>query len=159
MARTTGKDHCERKVIDDIAQFGWHCVHIIAEGSKGPYSFTVGLFETYRHPELIIFGLPSKVAHQILCIAADQAKCGNPIDLSQPTSALLNDYSCCFAEVSNTHYDNYVGYCIWYYEGKTFPLHQVIWPSRARLYPWHPEASVEFRETQPVIAESASQTH
>jgi hypothetical protein len=60
----------EQKVIDDIADFGWHCVNTLAEDEHVAYSFTVGLFQSYGHPELIIFGLPSQVAHQVLAIAA-----------------------------------------------------------------------------------------
>jgi hypothetical protein len=156
MVRSAGEDESERKVIDDIAKFGWHCVHILAEGDRPEYSFTVGLFQTYKYPELIIFGLPSKVSHQILGVAADAAKSGHPLDLTQPTDALINNYSCCLAEVPTSEYHEHVGFCRWYYLGNGFPLYQIIWPSRAGLFPWHPEASSAFRATQPVIALTAS---
>jgi hypothetical protein len=64
MVRKTADDQSEQKVLDDIETFGWHCVHIMAEGEFPEYSFTVGLFHTYEHPELIIFGLHSEVAHK-----------------------------------------------------------------------------------------------
>jgi hypothetical protein len=62
MVRNIGKDASERKVLEDIAEYGWHCVNIFAEDDLPPYSFTVGVFDTYKHPELIIFGLPREVA-------------------------------------------------------------------------------------------------
>jgi hypothetical protein len=92
MVRTAGEDAPEQKVIDDIAKYGWHCVNILAEGDDGPFSFTVGLFHTYKHPELIIFGLPSSVAHQVLQVAVDAIHDGKPIDMSQPTDELLEGY-------------------------------------------------------------------
>ena len=156
MVRTIGEDESEQKVIDDIADFGWHCVHIIAEEDLPEYSFTVGLFQTYKHPELIIFGLPSKVSHQILGIVADAVKTGQPFDLAQPTDALISNYSCCFAQVPTSEYHEHVGYCRWYYRGNDFPLYQIVWPSRAGLFPWHPQAAPEFRAAQPVIAIAAS---
>jgi hypothetical protein len=158
MVRTIAEDASEQKVIDDITEFGWHCVHIMADDEHVQYSFTVGLFHTYGHPELIIFGLSSDVAHKILSIAAHEAKRGAPLDLSVPTDALLNGYSCCFAEVPQAQYHENLGYCRWYYEGNDFPMFQVVWPSRSGLFPWHPEASQEFKSTQPVLAVAASGT-
>jgi len=158
MVRTAGEDKSEQRVIEDIAKFGWHCVHILAEGEQPQYSFTVGLFHTYQHPELIIFGLPSKVAHQILTTAADAAKSGQPLDLSAPTDELLNDYSCCFIEVPSSQYYEHVGLCRWYYEGNGFPLYQVVWPSRSGFFPWHSRAPEAFRAAQPVLGQAASGT-
>ncbi|GGA88289.1 hypothetical protein GCM10011521_28320 [Arenimonas soli] len=152
MVRTVGEDKSEQKLLDDIAEFGWHCVHILAEGEHVEYSFTVGLFQSFRHPELIIFGLPAKVAHQILSIAAHEAKRGAPLDLSSTSDALLNGYSCCFAEVPISEYSDHVGFSRWYYQGNEFPLYQIIWPSRSGLFPWHPDAAEQFKIAQPVIA-------
>ena len=152
MVRYLGQDPSEQNVIDNIAKFGWQCVHIHAEGESVEYTFTIGLFQTYKHPELIIFGLPSKVSHQILSIAADAARSGTPLDLTRPTDALLEDYLCCFGQVAKTAYRDHVGYARWYYEGDDFSLYQVIWPCRSGFYPWHPLATAEFKRAQPVIA-------
>jgi hypothetical protein len=51
MVRCTGHDDKERKVLDDIAEYGWHCVNILEEGELLPCAFTVGLFQTWDHPE------------------------------------------------------------------------------------------------------------
>ena len=158
MVRTVGEDKSEQKVINDIATYGWHCVNIMADGELPSYSFTIGLFQSYGHPELIIFGLKAEVAHQILAIVADAAKSGDPLDLTQPTDALLNNYSCCFVQVPLTEYRDNVGYCRWYYQGNGFPLYQIVWPSRSGLFPWHPDATSEFRATQPVIAGASGGT-
>ena len=158
MVRAVGDDKSEQRVVDDVAKFGWHCVHILAEGEAPEYSFTVGLFHSYRHPELIIFGLSSKVAHQILTTAANAAKSGQALDLSQPTDELLNNYSCCFVEVPPSEYYEHVGFCRWYYEGNSFPLYQIVWPSRSGLFPWHSQAPEAFRVSQPVLGHAADGT-
>jgi hypothetical protein len=154
MVREIGDDKNEQRVIDDIAEYGWHCVGILADGQHVQYSFTIGLFHSYSHPELIIFGLPAEVSHQILAIAANAAKASAPLDLTRATDALLDGYSCCFSEVPFSEYRDHVGYARWYYGGNVFPLYQVVWPSRSGLFPWHPDASAEFRAIQPVIAQA-----
>lgn len=155
MVREVGEGAAEQKVIDDVATYGWHCINIHPDAGDVGYAFTIGLFKSYGHPELIIFGLPGKVAHQILGIAADAAKAGNPIDLTQPTDDLLHGYACRFAEVPRSQYREYVGFCRWYYRGDDFPLQQVVWPSRAGLFPWDPEAGPDFKAAQPVIARTS----
>jgi len=42
MVRKIGDDVSERKVIDNIAQYGWHCMNILAEGDSPGFAFTVG---------------------------------------------------------------------------------------------------------------------
>jgi hypothetical protein len=152
MPQMLGNDDGERKVIDDIAEYGWHCVGIHAEGDDGPYAFTVGLFQTLGHPELLIYGLSQKTAHQILTIAANAAKAGRPLDMSASTDELLDGSECCFVEVPKSAYYEHVGYARWYYQGNDFPLYQIVWPSRDGHFPWHPDATPEFRTTQPVLA-------
>ena len=158
MVRKSGEGKSEQKVIDDIASHGWHCVNIMEEGELPPYSFTIGLFHSYGHPELIIFGLRAEIAHQILAIAADAAKDGTPLDLSEPTDALLSNYTCCFGQVPVTEYHDHVGYCRWYYQGDDFPLYQIIWPSRSGSFPWHADATPEFKAIQPVISGTSGGT-
>jgi hypothetical protein len=156
MAQLTGRDRTEQKLIDDIASHGWHWIHIPAEGARVGYSFTVGLFQSYGHPELIVVGLPRQVAHDMLACCASAAQAGSPIDLTRPTDALLENGACAFAEVPASAYREYAGYALWYYEKKPFPLYQIVWPSRVGLFPWHPEAPGSFREAQPVIGMSAA---
>ena len=152
MVRTSSDDRNEQRVISNIAEFGWHCVNIMADGPLCEYSFTVGLYKNYGHPELIIFGLGSDIAHEILTIAANAAKAGAPIDLSQTSDAFIDDYPCCFGEVPKSEYRAHVGYARWYYLGDSFPLYQIIWPSKLGVFPWHPQASEAFKAAQPVIA-------
>jgi hypothetical protein len=151
MVRIIGEDPSEQKVIADIRQYGWHCVHIMAEGDDGPYAFTIGLFQNYQHPELIIFGLPAKVAHQILHIAIQAIQSGEPINLAAKTDALIDGYYCHFVEAPRSKYRDYVGFGRWYYEGDKFPLYQIVWPNRQGQFPWQPEASDSFKRLQPIL--------
>lgn len=151
IVRTVGQDAGEQGIIDNIAKYGWHCVNILAEGNEGPYSFTVGLFHTYQHPELVIYGLKSEIAHKVLANAVEGLPSGKRLDLNTATDELLVGYSCCFIEVPKSSYHEHVGWARWYYGGNNFPQYQVIWPSRDGYFPWHPKANAEFRQVQPVI--------
>ncbi|WP_371764686.1 DUF4262 domain-containing protein [Massilia sp.] len=154
MVRKVGEDSPEQKVIDNIAEYGWHCVRILEDADLPGYAFTIGNFQSYKHPEFIIFGLPSEVAHQVLNLAVSGLNKGAIFDLSVPTDELLNGYPCVFVEVPESEYREHVGFCRWYYEGNNFPLYQIVWPSRDGKFPWHVEASDSFRARQPVLGHS-----
>jgi len=156
MVRLAGEDKSEQKLVDNVAEHGWHCIHILAEGEHVAYSFTVGLFHSYGYPELIIFGLPRDVAHDILTIAADAAQSGAPVDVTRPSDAFLKNGHCKFAKVPASAYREHVGSALWYYEKKPFPLYQIVWPSKTGHFPWDPDVSDAFREAQPVIGVPAS---
>lgn len=51
-----GNDVGEKKVLADINEYGWHVTNVIEDDDHPPWSFTIGLFETWNHPELIIVG-------------------------------------------------------------------------------------------------------
>ncbi len=156
MVQTVGTNESEQRVVDDVAKYGWHCVHILGDDAGGPYSFTVGAFHSFGLPELIVFGLPFKLAQEVLHLAIQAARDGRITDFSIPTDQLLEGLSCVFVEVPRAHYYWHVGYCSWFYFGDEFPLYQIVWPSNAGRFPWHPEATAEFRELQPVLGESPS---
>ena len=154
MVRKIAEDASEQKVIDNIAEYGWHCVNISAEGTLPGFAFTVGTFQSYKHPEFIVFGLRSDVAHQVLNLAVSGLNSGAIFDLSAPTDELLNGYPCVFVRVPEAEYHEHVGFCRWYYEGNAFPLYQIVWPSKHGNFPWHAEASDAFRAVQPVLGHS-----
>ena len=153
MPRVAATDEGEQKLLDDIQKYGWHCLNIFADDRHESFSYTIGLFHTYGYPELLIYGLPRDVAHSVLTIAADAAARGRPLDVREPTDELIEDYQCVFVPVPLAEYSEHFGFARWYYEGDTFPVQQVVWPSKAGLFPWHPEASLAFREKQPVLGQ------
>lgn len=152
MPVSTFANDYEQRLLDNIARFGWQATSVFSkDGSEPDFSYTVGLYHSFGFPELIMIGLPSKISHGILSIAANAAAAGTPLNLAEPTDALLEDYPAVFIEVPRSCYAEYVGSCLWYYEGEDFPLFQIVWPSRDLKYPWQPDAHESFKSGQPVL--------
>ena len=152
MPATTFSDDYEQRLLENIARFGWQATHVFSEEDGEPeFSYTVGLHQSFGFPELILIGLPSKIAHSVLNIAAKAADAGTPLNLEEPTDALFEGYPAVFVEVPRSCYAEYVGSCPWYYQGENFPLYQVVWPSSDGKFPWHPEAPESFTSGQPVL--------
>jgi hypothetical protein len=150
------EDGPERIVLNNVADYGWHCVNIIEDDGCPPWSFTIGLYESYGFPELIIIGRSRATAHTMLKTLADDIEMNDPPDLTNPDGLLLLGHKCHFLEVHARYYSDYVGFAKWFYRKRSFPLHQIVWPNGDGLYPWHPRAPKSFREWQPVLGGSCS---
>jgi hypothetical protein len=51
------RDDLGKIVLANINEFGWHCVNVVEDDAHPPWSYTIGLYETWEHPELIIVGI------------------------------------------------------------------------------------------------------
>ena len=154
-----GADFGERKVLADVAEYGWHCMNVLEDDGHPPWSFTIGLYETWRHPELIIIGRSRTTAHHVLDRIAAALDDNHRVDLSQPASDLIPGSTCFLLEVAAQHYHDYVGYARWFYRDKQFPHYQIVWPSNDGHYPWGPNAPKSFKEWQPVLGKVPTNAH
>jgi hypothetical protein len=50
----TAKDESERKTLSDIKTHGLHIVHVFEDEENPRFSYTVGLYENYLHPEILL---------------------------------------------------------------------------------------------------------
>jgi hypothetical protein len=147
----TARDEPERIVLNNIQEFGWHAVNIIEDNGCPPWTFTIGLYETWNHPELIIIGRSRATSHAMLKTLADDIELNDPPNLSDPDGLILG-MKCHFLEVNTRYYSDYVGFALWYYRKRQFPLYQIVWPDRDGLYPWHLHAPKHFKEWQTVLS-------
>lgn len=150
------KDEPERIVLANIAEFGWHCVNVIEDDGHPPWSFTIGLYETWGHPELIIIGRSRATSHEMLKTLSNDIELNFPPDLTDPDGHLLLGLRCHLLEVNTRYYSDYVGFARWFYRKRHFPLFQIVWPNNDGLYPWDKNASSVFKEWQPVLSGSSS---
>jgi Domain of unknown function (DUF4262) len=149
-----GNNELERHVLTNIAEFGWHSVNVIEDDGHPPWTFTIGFYETWNHPELIIIGRSRATAQHILNTVATGLDNDQRLDLASTTLDLLPGTPCCFIEVSQRHYHDYVGFARLVLRGKPFPLYQIIWPSNDGHYPWSPHTPDSFKLRQPLLGEA-----
>jgi len=145
------RDDLEKIVIANINEFGWHCVNVIEDDSHPCWSYTIGLYETWEHPELIIIGRSRATSHEMLKTIADDIELNSPPDLTDPNGHQLPGLRCHFLEVLPCYSSDYVGFALSFYRKRHFPLYQIVWPNIDGLFPWHPHAPKHFKEWQPLL--------
>lgn len=102
------------------------------DGTPG-WAFTVGLYKSYRHPELIYFGVDSDIARN-----------------SDELSSLFESGVCRLNNVMPLWYEWFLGLGIWFYGGAEFPLLQMSWSEDA-LHPLLSESGQESAGTAALI--------
>ena len=141
----------ERLIIDTVAKHGWQVSMIESDGYNPSFAYTIGLTKTYGHPELIIMGLGTQLMGELLNIAGDLIKNGHKIQLDKEYDDFLNGYNCRFIQMHKDYYSDYLGYGIWFNNGKDFETLQLVWPNKNHNFPWNKGADEDFDLRQPLL--------
>jgi hypothetical protein len=86
------EDEHDRKLLSDVTQYGWHVPHILADDSGPGYSFSVGLYLKFGHPQILVMGLSQPVAHQLINLAASHISSGKAFRPRERTNDLAQDF-------------------------------------------------------------------
>jgi hypothetical protein len=145
----------ERKVVTDVQRHGWHVIKVGPGGDTPGWAYTIGLFHTFGHPEIILFGLPLDTAHVLLNTAGAAIRAGKGFQPDVPYDDFLQGYDCVLKATHAQWHKAFVGFAIWFYRPTDFPVLQLFWPDRDRVMPWEPAASPWQRAHQPLLFESS----
>jgi len=91
-----------------------------------------------------------EVAHDAFAAVAQSAASGRPIDFGRTSSEVLPGYTCAFVSVRRAKYGEHVRSALWWEQGDSFPLVQIVWLDESFRFPWDPRASNDLRACQPV---------
>ena len=56
----TDVEWVNEKTRQDLAEYGWHRLGIERDETTPACAHTIGLHETFNHPEIVVLGLPVK---------------------------------------------------------------------------------------------------
>jgi hypothetical protein len=146
-------DDNDRKLLQDVDEFGWHVVIVPDEGSTPGWAFSVGLYHNYKHPEVIVFGLPLELLHAVVNVVGDEVKSGTRFKDGSDYPDILEGVRCMFRGVDNQWYRPFLGYAGWFYRGDGFPVMQCIWPDKKQRYPWYSGFNAAWLSKQPLLYE------
>jgi hypothetical protein len=141
----------EKRIISDVEEYGFHIVQIAGDGYSPSFAYTIGLYRTYGHPELICFGLSLSLLHSVLWSGKELLDKQPMPDLSIDYPDLIDDYDVRLLPVAKEWYGDYFGYGIWFNQGRNFPALQIVWPDKQTLYPWNEGFNPNWKATQPLL--------
>ena len=145
-----------QKLHADIGNFGWTVLLMPETDYLPSFAYTVGLWKSYKHPELISFGLTTKTLHLILNDAGEIIKSGQIIEINKSYDDFFENSKTEFITVDNNNIIDYFGNAINYYNSQDFPALQLIWTDRNNNFPWDKDYEEEFKFRQPLLDRNAN---
>ena len=141
----------------DVETFGWHIVMVSGGGDPG-FLFTIGLWQTWRHPEILLFAPgedPQGMAGRIQAVA-QRVRAGEAFEPEALYEDLFGGYPGTFRPVAQGWYPYFLGTAMAFYEGYDFPVLQLFWPDKGGRFPWHPGFAVALAPFQPLLHETTT---
>lgn len=132
-----------------VKEHGWFVAKFPATDYLPSFCYTIGLWKTYKHPELISFGLTLGTLSSVLNIGGNLVKNGHQIMSNRKSDAFFENGKAFLLEVDPRNIKDYFGYGLWYNEG-SFPAVQIVWPDRIGNFPWEDNYDEEFQYRQPL---------
>ncbi|MCA8942318.1 MAG: DUF4262 domain-containing protein [Planctomycetes bacterium] len=132
---------------EQIAAEGWS---VLVHGGDVPVAYTVGLFETFEHPEIVVVGLPPETAHDLLEECGEDVRSGTAFANGASNRDLLTDHEVRFHSVTDRSVvDEVLLHAREHYGDRAFPVLQLVWPDERGRFPGDADVSEEFASAQP----------
>jgi hypothetical protein len=141
----------------DVELYGWHVVMIQGDGEPG-FLFTIGLWQSYRHPEIVLFAPsedPSGMAGRIQAVA-ERVSEEEVFEADSTHESLFGRFAGAFRTVDCVWYPWFLGTAMAFYGGIDFPVLQLFWPDGEGTFPWDQGFSAELFPFQPHLFESTA---
>jgi hypothetical protein len=150
------QDDGDRKLLADIERHGWHMLGITEDNDGPAFAYSVGLWHSFEHPEILVIGLGTDVMFGMINGIGEAVRDGNRFEHLFESGDILAGFNVAFRRVEPRYYKGYVGYALWYYQSDDFPILQCVWPDSQHRYPWHPEWPAGLVVRQPVLSDDCS---
>jgi len=145
-------DPIDARVRADIDCHGWHVVIVPPDGSAPGWAHSIGLFERYRHPELLVFGSEPHQLGAVLNTLGERVRGGQHFAAEEEVQGILAGVPFAFRPVAPRWTSVFLGNAAWHYQREDFPRLQGFWPDRDGLFPWQRGCTPEVVAEQPQLA-------
>lgn len=150
-----GRRNMSRKdVIDGIREHigttGWSVLNIVPteEDPDVRFSYTVGLTETFGHPEIYIVGLDHQTAHAILNELGAAIRKGKSFDQAMMSDEVLQGYPAAFRPITEITAILHSEIARAALKDVKFEATQMFYPDRKGKFPWDDDCNPRFVEMQ-----------
>ncbi|MDR6805400.1 hypothetical protein J2Y45_002291 [Dyadobacter sp. BE34] len=147
--------HDNERTKSHIEKHGLSVVIIEATDYLPSFAYSVGLWQEYRHPEIICFGLSNDSLHNLVNYAGQLVREGTEFRAGEPSGEVLEVGSAMFVEVDERNVGDYFGYAMEFYNYQRFPALQMIWADRAGKFPWENGFDEKYLAMQPLLDRNA----
>ncbi len=149
-------DPYEQGILDDVTEHGWSGLIIEPEDDAPGFEYSIGFETSQDHPEVILFGLPDDVMHEILWNVYHDVVDGRRFEVEGLYEELVEGVPCYFKPVHVSQHPDYLGYGMWHrhHLGKADTLRavQCFWPDGDGRFPWEDGCEPAVIDAQPDLS-------
>jgi hypothetical protein len=145
-------DAADLSLLANVAQAGYHVV-AGEEDEPWTHAFSVGLFRSWDHPEVAVFGLAQEDLQVAVERVGERVRAGDRFDHGDLADGIVDGRAVAFRRIVPRHYPAYLGHAVWYHGGARFPALQAVWADEAGRFPWDRWFPRELRDAQPMLFE------
>lgn len=140
---------------DHIEKYGLAVIKIESTDYLPSFAYSVGLTETYNHPEIICFGLKTELLHQLINDVAEIIKTEGRINLNKEYENIFQNSRAKFLQIDKRNIEDYFGVAVKYFRTNEINGLQLIWTDRNNKFPWENGFEDEFKFKQPLLDRNA----
>jgi len=143
----------EQAIIKAVAAHACFHAGIRASSNVSQYMFSIGLWQTYSHPEVICFGLSDALLDYILQQVHAAIRAGQTFMHGRDYEGFIEGYPIRFLPALPAKASAYMGYCDWYYcrSRQQYEALQIVWPDNYDKWPWQKEYRADWAFFQPLL--------
>ena len=153
----------EQRIVANVEQYGCHVMHVFdPDGVEEAFSYSIGFPVSVSQPEVIAFGLSSKLMHSMINELHRQCRDGLRMENGLRVADLIEGYDCELRVVRPERIiADYFGSGMWFHRHRTgqamTEAFQIVWPGAASgLFPWDEAASQDVVDAQPALYEDVA---
>lgn len=141
-----------RKVRADIERVGWHLVLVPPDEHTPGWAHSIGLWERFGHPELVVFGSDLSVLGPLLNALGARVRAGQRLEADTELEGVLQGLPLAVRAVAPRWVQTFLGNAAWHAGHPDLPALQVVWPDARGRFPWDPACDPDWRDEQPRLA-------
>ena len=149
-------NEAEKKIIENIEKHGCHVTSVFDNSGKSPsFTYTTGVQKSHNAPEVLIIGLPNKLAASVANNYMRRVSEGEVFEIGEFYKDFLANFDITFGNVSLRKKKEYMLSSCWFYKDN-FDAMQLIYPTTEGIWPWDENADDDFHKIQPSLGEPAA---
>lgn len=116
------------------------------------FYYTIGLWHNYKHPEIILSGLPGDASMQLINqLGAKIGHEGKSYRENIQYFDLIKNYPVEFKPIDKKHFNDFTSMATKFYGHKDYPVLQYFWVDKQGLFPWESSNQI-FQAMQPDLS-------
>lgn len=135
----------QEKIAAEVEKHDWLVFKII-DDELPPFAYTVGLYASFNHPEIIISGITVDTAHVILNDLGTGIRTGIIREADVRYDDILEGHNCVFKYVADSKYNEFLGQVMVYYHDQHVPVLQCVYTDKQGRFPWELGYQLAYQE-------------